>query len=671
MKRLLHVILIGLLCVMGLFSNPVKAHAADLSANVTLEGFTITNEGGAISSANPLWASRMFTVEMNLRIDLPSGTFNNGDVAIFDYLDISGTPTYRVNTTAPSPVYGVIGGSTIEIGTWRIVAGTPNKVEITFNSAVTGYNSITNIVLNTGPINTTNINTVNTSGEFTVTLGSGTQAISENYYFKSSSLTKALGFDVRKGSSQPTNTSINWNIYVNNIASMFLMEGVPSSYVFPTDVYLEDNLKDGTLTNVAFSVPMYIPTNLTTPEKSGASYNITVTYFVERFPDYSGAHPTYNDFKNDLNIYEWGIYNDGTDNLFVVNFGDLDSSAIKLSTVAPTFATRATNNAIVTRGAYPEADRTALEAYFESIYGNSNATSGGIFNYLVILSVEYSPVFMDEVLSNTAVLSKSTGTATHDATGTLIGLLGSGSAAKYEGLLLKTDINGIPLSGAIIELQYWDGATWQVHDTKTTGSTGTVSFTNLLPIGETTRRYRFVEVTAAPGYDSSSIRFYDSAMNLLSNGEFIVRDTDAEGHIRVATNNELSKYTVTYDANGGTGSQSDTSSPYYDGTEVTVLGPGTIQRANYDFVGWAQTSGATTATEVAGDKFNITSNTTFYAVWQEKAKTPSTPSTGVGNDVMTWIGLMGISASAVTFLTKKRSLKKIQKNENSILLNKY
>src|SRR5205085_4966087 len=45
-------------------------------------------------------------------------------------------------------------------------------------------------------------------------------------------------------------------------------------------------------------------------------------------------------------------------------------------------------------------------------------------------------------------------------------------------------------------------------------------------------------------------------------------------------------YTVTYDANGGTGSQTDPDSPYVAGSTVTVLGTGTIARTGYTFSHW-------------------------------------------------------------------------------------
>jgi len=70
---------------------------------------------------------------------------------------------------------------------------------------------------------------------------------------------------------------------------------------------------------------------------------------------------------------------------------------------------------------------------------------------------------------------------------------------------------------------------------------------------------------------------------------------------------------VTYDANGGTGSQTDPSSPYYAGVEVTVLDKGTMARDRYNFNGWK--NGGGTAYDPA-DTFTMpAANVILYAQW--------------------------------------------------------
>ena len=71
-------------------------------------------------------------------------------------------------------------------------------------------------------------------------------------------------------------------------------------------------------------------------------------------------------------------------------------------------------------------------------------------------------------------------------------------------------------------------------------------------------------------------------------------------------------YTVQYNANGGTGAPSNQTKTY--GTDLT-LSSTKPTRTNYNFLGWATSSSATTATYSAGGKYTSNSAVTLYAVW--------------------------------------------------------
>jgi uncharacterized repeat protein (TIGR02543 family) len=83
-------------------------------------------------------------------------------------------------------------------------------------------------------------------------------------------------------------------------------------------------------------------------------------------------------------------------------------------------------------------------------------------------------------------------------------------------------------------------------------------------------------------------------------------------------------YTVTYFANGGSGSQSDANSPYAPNSEVTVLGVGSISRVGYTFLGWAMSSNGAVAYQ-PGATFVITGNVNLYAQWQANEGVPDEP----------------------------------------------
>ena len=79
-------------------------------------------------------------------------------------------------------------------------------------------------------------------------------------------------------------------------------------------------------------------------------------------------------------------------------------------------------------------------------------------------------------------------------------------------------------------------------------------------------------------------------------------------------------FTLTYDANGGSGNVPvDGSSPYASGSTVTVLGnvgtPSTLSRTNCTFGGWNTAADGSGTSYVAGNTFTISANTTLYAKW--------------------------------------------------------
>lgn len=72
-------------------------------------------------------------------------------------------------------------------------------------------------------------------------------------------------------------------------------------------------------------------------------------------------------------------------------------------------------------------------------------------------------------------------------------------------------------------------------------------------------------------------------------------------------------YTVSYDANGGTGAPSN-HTKYHDST--LILSSAKPTRANYNFKGWALTASATSASYQPGGSYTSNSSVTLYAVWE-------------------------------------------------------
>ena len=84
-------------------------------------------------------------------------------------------------------------------------------------------------------------------------------------------------------------------------------------------------------------------------------------------------------------------------------------------------------------------------------------------------------------------------------------------------------------------------------------------------------------------------------------------------------------YTVSYNSNEhGTGTMTDSNSPYESGATVTVLANGFTADTDYEFVNFNTKADGSGTSYDAGDTFEISANTTLYAQWNY---------TGVGPDV--------------------------------------
>ena len=86
-------------------------------------------------------------------------------------------------------------------------------------------------------------------------------------------------------------------------------------------------------------------------------------------------------------------------------------------------------------------------------------------------------------------------------------------------------------------------------------------------------------------------------------------------------------FTVTYSANGGTGTLVD-SNTYPANATVTVLGGSSLSRNGHTFSGWNTAAGGNGTSYASGATFTITGNVTLYAQWTNS--NTSGPGTGPG-----------------------------------------
>jgi uncharacterized repeat protein (TIGR02543 family) len=85
-------------------------------------------------------------------------------------------------------------------------------------------------------------------------------------------------------------------------------------------------------------------------------------------------------------------------------------------------------------------------------------------------------------------------------------------------------------------------------------------------------------------------------------------------------------YTVTYNANGGTGAPSNQTKTYGVTLTLSSVKP---TRTNYTFKGWGTSASATTVTYSAGGSYSGNANITLYAVWELAYTKPTITNFGV------------------------------------------
>ncbi len=84
--------------------------------------------------------------------------------------------------------------------------------------------------------------------------------------------------------------------------------------------------------------------------------------------------------------------------------------------------------------------------------------------------------------------------------------------------------------------------------------------------------------------------------------------------IAKSSSSSTTTYTLSYNANGGSGEPSSQT-----GKTTYTISSTIPTRSGYTFLGWSKSSSATSATYDAGDKITLTSNTTLYAVWKKNS----------------------------------------------------
>jgi len=177
--------------------------------------------------------------------------------------------------------------------------------------------------------------------------------------------------------------------------------------------------------------------------------------------------------------------------------------------------------------------------------------------------------------------------------------------------------------GAVVSLAKEDAGTWVLSGTNTytgkttvnaSGTTSKLIFSNAWSVAS---GILDVKSGAKVYLDYTGIRpvaeFWTNNLKVASGIYNSVNATNylfGTGSIMVG----IETFKVTYNGNGNTGGDVPVDpNAYTNNATVTVLGAGTLTKANWSFGGWSMPAGPTYA---PGSTFQITTNTTMSAIWR-------------------------------------------------------
>lgn len=119
--------------------------------------------------------------------------------------------------------------------------------------------------------------------------------------------------------------------------------------------------------------------------------------------------------------------------------------------------------------------------------------------------------------------------------------------------------------------------------------------------------------------DSSGVYIVDTYISIAANASSVkvsailsIPNTSAGTSDNQGGTITLTKYTITYNANGGSGAPSSQTGAFNANVKLSTTVP---IKSGYKFLGWNTSSTATTAAYTAGGTYTITGNVTLYAIW--------------------------------------------------------
>jgi LPXTG-motif cell wall-anchored protein/uncharacterized repeat protein (TIGR02543 family) len=131
-------------------------------------------------------------------------------------------------------------------------------------------------------------------------------------------------------------------------------------------------------------------------------------------------------------------------------------------------------------------------------------------------------------------------------------------------------------------------------------------------------RFKNTETVTKTYTTQSDFSLSDLVLKVRATNDEDVRVYDIQAEIKY----KRIAYSVTYDANGGTGAPTD-SNKYYKGSMATVKDIGSMSRPGWTFVEWSTKKDGSGTDRNPGQQYEVKGDTTFYAQWKQDKYTVS------------------------------------------------
>ena len=176
-------------------------------------------------------------------------------------------------------------------------------------------------------------------------------------------------------------------------------------------------------------------------------------------------------------------------------------------------------------------------------------------------------------------------------------------------------------NGCTVTVNLTAGSGYTITDVKVNGtSKGAISSHKFTDVSHIDNCKAVFDISAASGYVIRDVK-----VNGVSKGAITSYTCDDIKSLSSIEIIEKKLYTVTYNANGGSGAPSSQTKVEDETLTLTSSKP---TRSGYTFQGWATSSSSSTVAYGAGAAFTTNANTTLYAVWKANNYTVSYDANG-------------------------------------------